>query len=259
MSMDSVTRRRIRSMVSVVVRGKLRGYDPETYHKPFHDALMGAERCAVFSFVHSMNTVMGMSIWRQVAVVLAEAAGYEAEINYDLLGDVDSATERLIARIHRDLVRERESPDVDAETEQIRASISPADGDSHPDRRAGLFIRRGGREHYILVKTAKPNKGEFISWKLKLLNLKALRLSQNSSAQVSAAVGIPYNPYHPNPYDRWTRGSLYDEAGGELLVGSELWNFVADDDVYEDLLGVFEDVGRSLRSDIADKFRAISR
>jgi len=258
MSMDSVTRRRIRSMVSLVVRDKLRGYDPETYHKPFHHALIGAERCAVFSFVHSMNTVLGMSVWRQVAVVLAEAAGYEAKINYELLGDVDSATERLIARIHRDLVRERESPDVDAETEQIRASISPADGDSHPDQRVGLFIRKPDREHYVLVGTAKPNKGQFISWKLKLLNWKALRLSQDSSARVSASVGIPYNPYEPVPYDRWTRGTLFDETGGELLVGAHLWNFVADNDVYEDLLGVFEDVGRSLGSRITDKCRAVS-
>lgn len=258
MSMDPKTRRRVHSVVSRVVQEKLARYDPETHHKPFHHALMGAEHCAVSSFVHSMETVLGTSIWRQTAVILAEAAGNEADINYDLPGDVDPATERLIARIHRDLVLEKESPAADPETEQIRASISRAADGSHEHRRVSLFIRKPDREHYVLVGTAKPNKGQFISWKLKLLNWKALRLSQDSSARVSASVGIPYNPYEPVPYDRWTRGTLFDETGGELLVGADLWHFVADDDVYDDLLGVFQDVGRSLGSRITDKCRAVS-
>jgi len=57
----------------------------------------------MFSFIQSMNTTFGISIWEQVAVILAKSAGFQAERQYDLLGSIDSETEKLIQNIHYDL------------------------------------------------------------------------------------------------------------------------------------------------------------
>jgi len=257
MPIDGPTRRTIRDLLRRVVRVKLTNYDPETDYKPFHHGLIGEDRYATFSFVHSMNTVLGMSVWKQVAVAIARAAGHDARMHHELRGRIDPATGQLIARIHDDLIRGRELPNSFEETEKIRASIRGAPPDSHPDGRVGLLIRKDDQEYYVLVGSAKPNRAEFTSFKLKLLRWKALRLSQERSAQLFATLAAPYNPYHPNPYDRWTEGGLFDERRGELLVGPVFWNFLAEDDIYDDLLQVFQDVGRALRAEIDRRFQTL--
>jgi hypothetical protein len=51
----------------------------ETMHMPFHYRLFGKDKYAMFSFIQSMNTTFGMSIWEQVAVILAKGIGNHAE------------------------------------------------------------------------------------------------------------------------------------------------------------------------------------
>jgi type II restriction enzyme len=47
---------------------------------------------------------------------------------------------------------------------------------------------------------------------------------------------------------------LYDLEKGEILVGEEFWNFVAGEDIYEELLDVFQNAGEELRNEIDEKF-----
>ncbi|GAI19821.1 unnamed protein product, partial [marine sediment metagenome] len=47
---------------------------------------------------------------------------------------------------------------------------------------------------------------------------------------------------------------LYDLANGEVLVGEQFWNFVANDNIYNELLDVFQKVGQELRVEINEKF-----
>ncbi len=77
---------------------------------------------------------------------------------------------------------------------------------------------------------------------------------ENKKAKVFTRLAIPYNPYHPEPYERWTLKGLYDLEKGEILVGEEFLNFVASDNIYEELLDVFQGVGEELREEIDEKF-----
>lgn len=83
---------------------------------------------------------------------------------------------------------------------------------------------------------------EFVALKLKLLRWTALRLSQDKNANVFTRLAIPYNPYHPESYDRWTLKGLYDLKGREILVAEKFWNFIASEEIYDDLLEVFQKV-----------------
>ena len=73
-----------------------------------------------------------------------------------------------------------------------------------PDSRVDVMVRIGRQENYFDITSAKPNKKEFVALKLKLLRWTALRLSQDRDAEVLTRIAIPYNPYHPEPYERWT-------------------------------------------------------
>jgi hypothetical protein len=111
-----------------------------------------------------------------------------------------------------------------------------------------------GEENYFDITSAKPNMKEFVSLKLKLLRWTALRLSQNKKAKIFTRLAIPYNPYYPEPYERWTLKGLYDLEKGEILIGEDFWNFITSDKIYDELLDVFQKVGDELREEIDRKF-----
>jgi hypothetical protein len=254
MALSTSTQNQIRDILTTTIRNKLKNYSPETKYMPFHWRLLGRDRYAMFSFVHSMNTKFGMSIWEQVAVALAQGAGHHSERQYKLLGQIDTNTEKLISELHFQLRKGEITAGVEKELRLIKDHIQPGSGIEDPDSTVDLFIRIDQQENFFDITSAKPNMKEFAALKLKLLRWIALRLSQNKDAYVITRLAIPYNPYHPEPYERWTLTGLYDLRAGEILVGEEFWNFVASDDIYENLLDIFQDVGEKLRGEIDDKF-----
>jgi len=54
------------------IRKKFQRYSPETKNMPFHYRLLGKDRMALFSFIQSLNTTFGTSIYEPVAIALAE-------------------------------------------------------------------------------------------------------------------------------------------------------------------------------------------
>ena len=120
MSLSVETKDKIAELLKKTVRSKLSAYQPETVHMPFHHRLLGKDRYAMFSFIQSMNTTFGMSIWEQIAVVLAKGANNYAERQYKLLGEIDEETERLINEIHYKLRKGEIASNKLNEVEQIR-------------------------------------------------------------------------------------------------------------------------------------------
>ncbi|WP_320415041.1 TdeIII family type II restriction endonuclease [Candidatus Thermokryptus mobilis] len=136
----------------------------------------------------------------------------------------------------------------------FRRIIKKGQPKEDPDSVVDLFVKIKDEENYFDITSAKPNMKEFVALKLKLLRWTALRLSQDKNVKVFTRLAIPYNPYHPEPYERWTLKGLYDLENGEILVGEEFWNFVGSDNIYEELLDIFQKVGEELRDEIDEKF-----
>lgn len=259
MSLSEKTKTGIANLLKTIVREKLKKYEPETEHMPFHYRLLGKDRYAIFSFIQSLNTTFGVSIWEQVAVILAKGAGNHAERQYKLLGEIDSDTKNLIDETHYKLRKGEVAADKIAEIKRIREKIKKGEARIDPDSIVDLFVKIKDEENYFDITSAKPNKKEFVALKLKLLRWTGLRLSQEKTAKVFTRLAIPYNPYHPEPYERWTLKGLYDLENNEILVGKEFWNFVASDNIYEELLDVFQEVGKELREEIDKKFAEFRR
>ncbi len=73
MTLSIETRTEIENLLITTVQKKLKEYKPETLHMPFHHRLLGKDRFEMFSFIQSINTTFGISIWEQVAVILPKA------------------------------------------------------------------------------------------------------------------------------------------------------------------------------------------
>jgi predicted nucleotidyltransferase len=200
-----------------------------------------------------MNTTFGISIWEQVSVMLANEAGFNSVRQYKLKGEINGNTDNLIQKLFFDLRKGIRAPDKIEEVKLIKQTIKKGNKLEDPDSNVDFFIKINSEENYFDITSAKPNMKEFQSLKLKLLKWTALRLSTNKKAKVFTRLAIPYNPYHPEPYERWTLRGLFDLENGEILIVEDYWNFIANDDIYEDLLNVFDKVGNELRDEIDKK------
>jgi len=75
---------------------------------------------------------------------------------------------------------------------------------------------------------------------------------QNHDANVNTLLAIPYNPYEPEPYRRWTMRGMLD-LEYEILVANEFWDFLGGKGTYEMILDCFEKAGLEMRDEI-DKY-----
>ena len=126
-------------------------------------------------------------------------------------------------------------------------------------KRVDLFvIDKDKVEYYFEIKTAKPNINEFTGIKKQLLDWAAMRGSSDAKVKIKTIVAIPYNPYEPEPYERWTLQGLFD-LKTEVLVGEEFWDLLGGKDTYHDLLNVFEESGIELRNEIDTYFKRFTK
>ena len=106
--------------------------------------------------------------------------------------------------------------------------------------------------YLIDIKTAKPNKGGFKEFKRTLLEWTACVLAENPEAKINTLIAIPYNPYEPKPYSRWTMKGMLD-LKAELKVAEEFWDFWREGIVFT-TLDIFERIGIELRPEIDNYF-----
>ncbi len=251
MAITSTQRKEVRSLLVTKIRRKLEEYTPETRHMPFHTRLLGRDRMALFSFIQSINTTLGTSVFEEIAVIMARPHFQRAEAQYrELDATISTDAQAVVQSITDELTTGSTHPDKRSEIERLRVVARTGRIRAVKKPRVDLFlIDHDGVEHYFDLKTAKPNMDEFKAHKRKLLEWVAFRLHANPAAQVRTALAIPYNPYEPEPYQRWTLAGLYDTPE-ELLVAEEFWDFLGGKGAYCDLLALFEAVGTELRDQI---------
>ena len=114
-------------------------------------------------------------------------------------------------------------------------------------------MKRDGQEHYFEIKTVKPNIDVFEKSKTKLLEWVARR-----RMPVNVYLAFPYNPYHPEPYSRFTEVGMMD-APHDFLVGEEYWNFIGGENTFSDLLDTFDQVGKTFKEKLEFKFKEIAK
>ena len=74
MSLTNTQLTEIEGILKQSLRHKFMHYNPEPAVMPFHTRLLGKDRMALFSFIHSLNTNFGTTIFEPVAVALAKTA-----------------------------------------------------------------------------------------------------------------------------------------------------------------------------------------
>jgi hypothetical protein len=208
------------------------GVSPSGLLTPFHDALVPG---ITLLGERSFSTRLG-NLHEKIAAVIASEIHADVRQPHDLAGAIpvlsrEFITQRISALEHREA-----EPDASYEREQI---FSHFGNQVNAATRIDLYIRtRGGEDHYFEIKSAKPNKGQCIEMKQRLLTALAIR----RQASIRTWWGVPYNPYGRGEY-RWVYPLAFFDFEDEVMLGLPFWDFVGGTGTYEELLDLYRQVG----------------
>lgn len=244
---------KIENTIKESLRKKFLTYKPESNNMPFHYRLLGRDRMALFSFIHSLNTTFGTSIFEPVAETLASLQFPVAQKQFVVGDTISEEAQNEIQHIMNELTMGG-NPNKICEIERIRNVCNKGKINKLKTVKVDLFVKSGdGVIHLFDLKTAKPNISNFKDFKRTLLEWVAIYLSKDPTANINSYIAIPYNPYEPEPYERWTLKGMLD-LDKELKVAEEFWDFLGGEGSYSELLKCFEKVGIELRPEIDEYF-----
>jgi len=245
----------IKNILTKSIKDKFSRYNPETSNMPFHTRLLGKDRLALYSFIHSLNTAFGTSIFEPVSIAIAKTKFKKVEKQYKAGQKISSEAQIVIQNIIDGLSSGISEPNKKEEIERIREVARKGSIKEVKFTKVDIYLLSKENEHYLIdLKSAKPNIGEFKGYKRTLLEWVASILLEDDSAKINTLIAIPYNPYEPEPYQRWTMKGMLD-LDKELKVADEFWDFLGEKNTYNDLLGCFETVGIEMREEIDNYFK----
>jgi type II restriction enzyme len=247
----------IQDVIADSLRRKFQNYSPESSNMPFHYRLLGKDRMALFSFIQSLKTTFGTSIFEPAAVALAKNNFIRIESQYIVGTMIYSDCQHKVQEIINNLTSNPQ-PDKTKEISLLKNCLSGHINTLKPAK-VDLFVETETGEQFLFdLKTAKPNKGDFQKFKQTLLEWAGIALTANKDANVHTLISIPYNPYEPQPYQRWTMAGMLD-LEQELMVAEEFWDFLGGKGAYTELLDCFEKAGIVLRAEIDNYFARFNR
>jgi len=244
----------VENVIKESIRKKFQTYKPEAKNMPFHYRLLGRDRMVLFSFIHSLNTSFGSSIFEPVAETLASLNFPVAQKQFVVGDRISEKAQIEIQHIMNELTTGRKYPNKIEEVERIRKVATSGKMNELKTAKVDLcVISDDNTVHLFDLKTAKPNISNFKDFKRTLLEWVAIYLSKHPDANIHSYIAIPYNPYEPKPYERWILKGMLD-LDNELKVAEEFWDFLEGDGAYAELLNCFERAGIELKPEIDEYF-----
>jgi type II restriction enzyme len=249
----------VEQTIRTSLRNRFETYNPEPAVMPFHTRLLGKDRLALYAFIHSLNTNFGTTIFEPVAVALASSRFKIAQKQVKSGTKMSTAAQFEIQKIMDELTAANIKPNKTKEIEIIRAVCQKGEMRTVKPTMVDVYLENDNDEIFLFdIKTAKPNKGGFKEFKRTLLEWTAVVLAENPKTKVNTIIAIPYNPYEPKPYSRWTMAGMLD-LENELKVAAEFWDFLGGEGAYNNLLGCFERVGIEMRKEIDEYFERFNK
>lgn len=229
--------------------------------KPFHAALLPTQALQFSSFERGFSTALGKT-FEFCAELIAREHHQEAEREYLLSGtatkDAFFQTDqqvRLFAQSVEKANAKNKKPPPPTWSEMIHAVQSVVQEASALQTitvRSDLFVLgKNGTEYYFELKTPQINKGQCADALRRVLIIHLAR--QSSSSTVKALLAMPYNPYGRDrtTYNRSIAKKYlpFDEI---VVIGHEFWELIGGANTYEELLAIYQEVGREKAQVILD-------
>ena len=120
MPIQTDKKRKIIDLLKLSIMNKFNSYKPESINMPFHYRLLGRDRMALYSFIQSLNTTFGTSIYEPVAKELARDRFKEVSLQVKPSSKISSEAQITIQNIVDRISTGELDPDKRRELEEIR-------------------------------------------------------------------------------------------------------------------------------------------
>lgn len=241
---------------------KQNGFDPKQLRplrqastagdlKPFHESLLPDGILRITEFERSFSTKLGTT-FEECARLIAKTVHKNAERGYRVRGAV---TPRAIKRIE-DITNRIGSggmkwryPDLVEEIVELSKIGNGIERVSIAD----LYVEtKSGEEWFFEIKSPKPNKGQCLEATGRLLQIQAITHAKYPKAKAFYATA--YNPYgvEKSTY-RHSFVMNYMDLANEVLLGKEFWDMIGGEGIYEDVLSIYQEVGKEKGPDMLDQ------
>lgn len=254
MSIAKDKKEKIEKLLARTIENKLRRYTRETPSMPFLvRVVQDSRKVASYSFIHSIATSLGMSIYEKLSQILVEDDCEECFRKYDLGGVISKEQKAVIDDIIRKLRNKEKEPSYEKDMMFVLDASSKDGKQQKEGKIADFYMRKDGMEYFFEIKTVKPNIDVFTKSKTKLLEWIARRRKP-----IRAILALPYNPYFPRSYKRFAEQNLM-EMGVDFLVGENYWNLLNGENTFIELLEIFDRVGKKWKDEILSKIEQVAK
>ncbi len=218
----------------------------EDTHRPFHAALLSENALFWSRFERSFSTSFGQRAIEQISRIVVEANGAEQALNQkqtmvSLSSAQLAAIDAHISKLRTGQLGRAANWEMDLREVEGRR-IAEASDESRVI--SDLWWIKGGINHYLSIKTVKPNIDQTAEAKRDLLKLKL----HDPSAKVY--FGLYYNPYGKHRADyAWTPpNGIFDFSHDDVvLIGQDYWDTLGGVGTYDEVLEIARQVGRETR------------
>ena len=250
MTLDVMDKEKIKHILKSAILDNFTRYEFEDIKTPFYWQMIGQDRMFLYLFIQSLNFQFDISITKPIIQTIVKDRFKKAAFNVAINNRVSDNALQLTQKIMDGLVSADRSPNRKQEIEALKLACATGTIEHIKVPRVDVFLEKDNREVFLMyMKPLKPYSRKLLDTKRTLLNWAAVEITENPDVDIHTLIAIPYNPYEPKPYDRWTFKGLFD-IKQELMIGKELWDFLGGDGTYEDLLDCFEQAGIELRPEM---------
>ncbi len=254
MALSKEQKEEIRIYLRKTIKEKISKYKRESRSMPFLSRLIqDEEKVASYSFLQSIATTLGMSIYEQISVIISKPHSEEAKRGVKLNETLSPEQKQTISKIVNELRNGERKVNRKQEVEEVLRADTSNGKNQKENKTADFYMKRDGKEYYFEIKTVKPNIDVFTKSKQKLLEWVARK-----QKPINAILAFPYNPYHPEPYSRFTEQGVVEHKT-EFLIAEEYWDFLGGSGTYEELLEIFDEVGKEFKDKIQEKIREVAK
>lgn len=219
--------------------------------KPFHESLLPDGILRITEFERSFSTKLGTT-FEECARLIARAAHTNAERGYRVRGIVTAKAIKRIEAITNEIGSggmKFKYPDL---VKEIIALSKNGDGLERVSI-ADLYIEtKSGEELFFEIKSPKPNKGQCLEATGRLLQIQAI--THDKFPKAKAFYATAYNPYGVEKLTyRHSFTVNYMDIENEVLIGKEFWDMVGGAGTYEEILSIYQEVGKEKGPDMLDQ------
>src|SRR3989338_5875299 len=125
MALSDLQKEKISTLLEKKIEDKLKRYARETSSMPFLTRLIqDSEKVAAYSFIHSIATTLGMSIYEGVSVIIAKNTAKECFRNYGMGGVLSKDQKSVISTIITELRNKERKANIRQEASEVLKASS---------------------------------------------------------------------------------------------------------------------------------------